>query len=62
MRGILGSMRYMMAPYLERPTRTIDRRDLERLIRETEQDEDAHERPTVPRLPAVKPQAEARAR
>lgn len=48
-------MRYLLAPHLERPTRTIDRRDLERLLQESEQEpEDVHERPTVPRMPAVK--------
>jgi hypothetical protein len=53
-------MRYLLAPHLERPTRTIDRRDLERLLQESEREEDEHERLTVPRMPAVKASREAR--
>lgn len=50
-------MRYLLAPHLERPTRTIDRRDLERLLHESEQD-DEHERPTV-RVPVAPKRVEA---
>ena len=54
-------MRYLLAPFLERPTRTIDRRDLERLIEQTEEEpEDVHERPTVPRIPVIRQEVQFR--
>ena len=49
-------MRYLLAPYLEKPTRTIDRSDLERLLRETVEEEE----PVTLRRPRVQNSPKAR--